>query len=540
MEVRLPHRDTSPVYDLLVIGGGVNGCGIARDASGRGLRVALAEKGDLAQATSSASTKLFHGGLRYLEFLEVRLVRESLIERERLLRAMPHISWPLRFVLPLHPDMRFESATPVSRMLSLAMPWMKGRRPDWLIRLGLGLYDNLGGREILPGTKTVDLTSDPAGRPLKPQFRRAFEYSDCWVEDSRLVVLNARDAQARGATVMTRTRVVSARVSDGLWTADLEDAEGMRSTLLARAVVNATGPWAADVLRGAMGLASQDRVRLVRGSHIVTRKLFDHDRCYFFQGSDGRIIFAIPYEGDFTLIGTTDVEHPDPSVPPVCTPEEQDYLCAFASEYFAKPVTRDDIVWTYSGVRPLHDEGAASATAASRDYTLKLDTSAGAPVLHVFGGKITTYRRLAESALAKIGPALGNTRAPWTAGVPLPGGKFPVDGVPRLVAELRAAHPFLTEPWAFRLLRAYGTDAREVLGDARDASALGQDFGATLTEAEVRWLMDHEWARTAEDVVWRRSKLGLRMDAESVDRLDRWMREFQRGTTPASTVAAIG
>lgn len=536
----MPHRDTSPVYDLLVIGGGVNGCGIARDASGRGLRVALAEKGDLAQATSSASTKLFHGGLRYLEFLEVRLVRESLIERERLLRAMPHISWPLRFVLPLHPDMRFESATPVSRMLSLAMPWMKGRRPDWLIRLGLGLYDNLGGREILPGTKTVDLTSDPAGRPLKPQFRRAFEYSDCWVEDSRLVVLNARDAQAHGATVMTRTRVVSARVSDGLWTADLEDAEGTRSTLQARAVVNATGPWAADVLRGTMGLASKDRVRLVRGSHIVTRKLFDHDRCYFFQGSDGRIIFAIPYEGDFTLIGTTDVEHPDPSVPPVCTPEEQDYLCAFASEYFAKPVTRDDIVWTYSGVRPLHDEGAASATAASRDYTLKLDTTAGAPVLHVFGGKITTYRRLAESALAKIGPALGNTKAPWTAGVPLPGGEFPVDGVPRLVAELRAAHPFLSEPWALRLVRAYGTDARAVLGNARDISGLGQDFGATLTEAEVRWLMDREWARTAEDVVWRRSKLGLRMDAESVDRLDRWMRDFRTGATPATAAAAIG
>jgi glycerol-3-phosphate dehydrogenase len=544
----LPQHDASSVFDLLVIGGGVNGCGIARDASGRGLKVALCEKGDLAQATSSASTKLFHGGLRYLEFLEVRLVREALIERERLLRAMPHISWPLRFVLPLHPDMRFESATPVSRMLSLAMPWMKGRRPDWLIRLGLGLYDNLGGREILPGTSTVDLTRDPAGKPLKPQFRRAFEYSDGWVEDSRLVVLNARDAEARGARVMVRTRVLSARVVEGLWEAEVEEEGRGRSTLRARMVVNATGPWAGEVLRSALGLQSRDRVRLVRGSHIVTRKLFDHDRCYFFQGRDGRIIFAIPYETDFTLIGTTDVEHPDPSVPPVCTPEEQDYLCAFASEYFARPVTRDDIVWTYSGVRPLHDEGDAetSATAASRDYTLKLDTAPGAPVLHVFGGKITTYRRLAEAALERIGPALGNARGVWTAGVALPGGDFPVDGAARLAAELRGAHPFLTERWAMRLVRAYGTEAGEVLGGAKAAQDLGEDYGATLTEAEVRWLVEREWARTAQDVVWRRSKLGLRMAPEEVDRLDAWMRDFLGARTagdmadPPPGVAAIG
>ncbi len=532
------------LYDLLVIGGGVNGCGIARDAAGRGLRVVLCEAGDLAQATSSASTKLFHGGLRYLEFLEVRLVREALIERERLLRAMPHISWPLRFVLPLHPAMRFESATPVSRMMSLAMPWMKGRRPDWLIRLGLGLYDNLGGREILPGTRTVDLTRDPAGPPLKPQFTRAFEYSDCWVEDARLVVLNARDAEARGARILTRTRVLSARAAGGVWTAEVEAQDGpgarARSTLRARAVVNASGPWAGETLRGALGLASPDRVRLVRGSHIVTRKLFDHDRCYFFQGSDGRIIFAIPYETDFTLIGTTDVEHPDPSVPPVCTPEEQDYLCAFASEYFARPVTRADIVWTYSGVRPLHDEGAASATAASRDYTLKLDTAPGAPVLHVFGGKITTYRRLAEAALAKLGPALGNARGPWTAGVALPGGDFAVDGAPRLAAELRAAHTFLSEAWALRLVRAYGTDARAMLGGAREARDLGQDFGATLTEAEVRWLVEREWARTAEDVLWRRSKLGLRVTAEEAARLEAWM--VAQGQAPAAVpeVAAAG
>jgi glycerol-3-phosphate dehydrogenase len=282
-----------------------------------------------------------------------------------------------------------------------------------------------------------------------------------------------------------------------------------------------------EVLGGALGLTSPDRIRLVRGSHIVTRKLFDHDRCYFFQGSDGRIIFAIPYETDFTLIGTTDAEHPDPSVPPVCTPEEQDYLLAFASEYFAQPVTRDDVLHSYSGVRPLHDEGEGSATAASRDYVLRLDGSAGTPVLHVFGGKITTHRRLAEAALAKVGPVLGNARGPWTARVPLPGGDFPVDGVPRLVADMRAAHPFLTDRWALRLVRAYGTEAAAVLGKARTAADLGHDFGATLTEAEVRWLMDKEWARTADDVLWRRSKLGLRLDAAQTERLAAWMEAAQ-------------
>ena len=535
----MPRPDAPTVYDLLVIGGGVNGCGIARDAAGRGLSVVLCEKGDLAEGTSSASTKLFHGGLRYLEFLEVRLVRESLIERETLLRAMPHISWPLRFVLPLNPEMRFESATPVSRMMSMAMPWMKGRRPDWLIRVGLGLYDTLGGREILPGTRTLDLRQDPAGGPLKPKFTKAFEYSDCWVEDSRLVALNARDAEARGASIRTRTRVVSAKVVGDQWDAEMEDVEGRRERLRARAVVNAAGPWAGEVLRSALGLPPRDRIRLVRGSHIVTKKLYDHDRCYFFQGRDGRIIFAIPYETDFTLIGTTDVEHPSPEVPPVCTPEEQDYLCAFASDYFAKPVTRDDIVWTYSGVRPLYDEGAQSATAATRDYTLKLDATSGAPVLHVFGGKITTYRRLAEAALAKLGPVLENDKGPWTAGVPLPGGDFPVDGVARLVAELRSAHPFLSDRWALRLVRAYGTEARSVLGTAREARDLGQDFGATLTEAEVRWLMDREYARTAPDVIWRRSKLGLRLDAAQVERLEAWMHEAQdKGV--ARQVAAAG
>lgn len=510
--------------DLFVIGGGINGCGIARDAAGRGLSVALAEMNDLASATSSASTKLFHGGLRYLEYLEVRLVRESLIERETLLRAMPHIAWPMRFVLPYHKDQRFESNTPVSRLLGLAMPWMKGRRPAWLIRMGLFMYDHLGGRKILPGTRTLDLTRDPAGAPLQDRFTKAFEYSDCWVQDSRLVALNARDAAARGAKIMTRTRVVSAEAAGDVWTVTLEDTDnGARRAMAARMLVNAGGPWVEDVIRNNLRINSTEKVRLVRGSHIVTRRLFDHDKCYFFQGEDGRIIFAIPYESDFTLIGTTDAEHDDPATRPECTPEEADYLLRFASSYFRTPVSRDDIVWTYSGVRPLYDDGAKSATAATRDYVLSLDRSGGAPLLNVFGGKITTYRRLAEHALAKIAPVFPKATGNWTAGVALPGGDFPVDGVDRLIADLRRRYGFLDAKWAQRLIRAYGTEAAVLLGKATSKRDLGRDFGATLTESEVAWLMQHEFARTAADVVWRRSKLGLYMTPDQIGDLDTWM-----------------
>lgn len=508
--------------DLLIIGGGINGCGIARDAAGRGLSVLLAEKGDLAGATSSASTKLFHGGLRYLEFFEFRLVREALMERETLLRAMPHISWPMRFVLPYHKDMRFESDTPTSKLLGLFMPWMKGRRPAWLIRLGLFLYDNLGGRKILPGTSTLSLTGTKEGAALQDRFAKAYEYSDCWVEDSRLVVLNARDAQAHGASILTRSEVVSAQVENGIWAVTIKT-EDETKTIHAKMLVNAAGPWVGDVIHGKLRLNSRETVRLVRGSHIVTRKLYDHDKCYFFQGTDGRIIFAIPYEQDFTLIGTTDAEHDDPATPPVCTDEERDYLCNFASQYFKRSVTEQDVVWSYSGVRPLYDDGASSATAATRDYTLKVDQSAGAPVLNIFGGKITTYRRLAEAALDKIGTVLPVSKDKWTAGVALPGGDFAPDGVEGLVSKLRQNYPFLTEFWARRLVRAYGTEAREILGTATQPADLGQDFGATLTGAEVTWLMTREYARTAQDILWRRSKLGLRMDKAQADTLNAWM-----------------
>ncbi len=516
--------DSSQVTDLFIIGGGINGCGIARDAAGRGLSVTLAEMNDLASATSSASTKLFHGGLRYLEFFEFRLVREALIERETLLRAMPHISWPMRFVLPYHADMRFDSETPTSRLLSTVMPWMRGRRPAWLIRLGLFLYDNLGGRKILPGTRALNLRSVPEGAPLQNKFETAYEYSDCWVEDSRLVVLNARDAEARGAKIRVRTEVLAARRVDDLWHITIRDQQsGETETILARMLINAGGPWVGDIIQTKIHINSREGVRLVRGSHIVTPKLFDHDKCYFFQGEDGRIIFAIPYEQDFTLIGTTDQDHSDPSERPVCTEAEQEYLCAFATKYFKKPVTRADIVWTYSGVRPLYDDGASSATAATRDYTLKVDATGGAPVLNVFGGKITTYRRLAESALEKIGEYFPDLAGPWTAGVSLPGGDFPVDGAPDLVRQVQTDYPFLTRAWAHRLVRAYGTEAWDILGAAKDQTDLGEDFGATLTETELVWLMDKEYARTAEDVVWRRNKLGLRLSPEQIDRLDDWM-----------------
>ena len=530
--------EPSEIYDLFIIGGGVNGCGIARDATGRGLCVGLAEMNDLGSATSSASTKLFHGGLRYLEYFEFRLVREALVEREVLLRAMPHISWPMRFVLPFHKDMRFESETPMSRLLTTVMPWMRGRRPAWLIRLGLFLYDHLGGRKILPAAKTLNLVSDEAGNPLQSKFRKAYEYSDCWVDDSRLVVLNARDAANRGADIMSRTKVVRADRKDDQWEISLRS-EHRDWTVRARMLVNASGPWVEDLIQNTMRQNTREAVRLVRGSHIVTRRLFDHDKCYFFQGTDGRIIFAIPYEEDFTLIGTTDSAHADASERPVCTDEERDYLLGFATQYFERPVTVDDVVWTYSGVRPLYDDGASSATAATRDYVLKLQDSGGAPVLNVFGGKITTYRKLAEAALDKLAPLLGNTHGHWTALASLPGGDFAVDGVEGLVASLRRDYPFLTDVWARRLVRNYGTQAAVMLDGATTMADLGEDFGHTITARELTWSARQEWAHSADDFLWRRTKLGLRVSKEEAARIDAFFRDLNLVSGPEVVVPEV-
>lgn len=508
----------SEVTDLFIIGGGINGCGIARDATGRGLTVRLAEMGDLAQATSSKSTKLFHGGLRYLEYLEIRLVREALKEREMLLRAMPHISRPMRFVLPLDPAMSFEAHTPVSRVLSWLMPWNKGHRPNFLIRAGLFLYDTLGGRQILPGTSSLTLRGTPEGAPLKEHLERAYEYSDCWIDDARLVALNARDAALRGADILVGAEVRDAVREDGAWKISLTDNRVFR----ARALINAGGPWVGKVIRDVAHLPTRESVRLVRGSHIVTRRLAGHDKAYFFQGTDGRIIFVIPYEDDFSLIGTTDQDHQGSPLEAECTPQEQQYLCDFASRYFKDRVTQDQIVWTYSGVRPLYDDGAKSATAATREYVLSLD-DAGAPCLNIFGGKITTYRRLAEHALEKLAPFFPQASQEWTAGIPLPGGDFPVDGVPTIIDSLMTKYSFLDRKWAARLARSYGTDAEKMFGDAQSASDLGADFGASLTEAECRWLMTHEFARHADDIIWRRSKLGLRMNSAQIKALGDWI-----------------
>ncbi|MCF3639402.1 glycerol-3-phosphate dehydrogenase [Rhizobium sp. TRM95111] len=499
------------IQDIFVIGGGINGCGIARDAAGRGYSVVLAEMKDFASGTSSASTKLIHGGLRYLEHYEFRLVREALMEREVLWAMAPHVIWPMRFVLPFQKG---------------------GLRPAWLIRLGLFLYDHIGGRKLLPATRTLDMARDPSGKPLKSLFRKAFEYSDGWVDDARLVVLNARDAADRGADIRVRTKVVAARRENGHWNVETENTEtGDRETVRARMLVNAAGPWVDKVLATSLGRNDVHNVRLVQGSHIVVKKKFADPRAYFFQNPDGRIMFAIPYEEDFTLIGTTDRDYQGDPRDVRISDEEIDYLCRSASEYFAEPVRSDDIVWTYSGVRPLFDDGASKAQEATRDYVLKLEGGGTqAPLLNIFGGKLTTYRRLAESALEKIGEAIGDKGVKWTANSRLPGGDFPATTFDAQVAALSKSHPFLTKDHGRRLVRLYGTNAAAILGSATSLADLGRHFGSDLYEAEVRWLMKEEWARHAEDVLWRRTKRGLHLTAAEVAALEDYMAEANRST----------
>ena len=493
----------SRVFDIFVIGGGINGCGIARDAAGRGYSVCLAEMNDLASGTSSWSTKLIHGGLRYLEHYEFRLVREALIEREVLLNMAPHIIWPLRFVLPYH----------------------KGLRPAWLLRLGLFLYDNLGGRKILPGTKMLNLKADVAGEPLKPEFAKAFEYSDCWVNDARLVVLNAMDARTRGAEIHTRTKVVSAEQVGDHWELKLRSGDkGPTRTVSARVIVNAGGPWVDEILQKAVGRNDARNVRLVQGSHIVIRRKFGHPKAYFFQNSDERIFFAIPYEQDYTLVGTTDQDYHGKLGEVKISPEEIDYLCQGASEYFREPVTHDDIVWTYSGVRPLFDDGASKAQEATRDYVLRTDGSNEHPkVINVFGGKITTYRRLAEAMLEKIADAIGTKGAPWTRDSVLPGGEFGVSGLAGLMTEAAEQYPFLGPTQIERYVRSYGRKLFDILTSATSAADLGEDFGHGLFEAEVDYLIRSEWARCPDDVLWRRSKLGIRFTDTQKARLQAFM-----------------
>jgi glycerol-3-phosphate dehydrogenase len=487
------------MFDVAVIGGGINGTGIARDAAGRGAKVLLLEADDLASGTSSKSTKLIHGGLRYLQHYEFALVREALAEREALLGIAPHVIWPLRFVLP----------------------HARGLRPAWLLRLGLFLYDHIGGRKRLPATDTVRLARHPAGAPLRPGYRIGFEYSDGWVDDARLVVLNAMDAREHGAEIRTRTPVVAARREGDGWLIETTDGQ-----FQARALVNAAGPAVLEVER-LVGDAPDYRMRLVRGSHIVVPRLFDHPYAYFFQLPDGRIFFAIPYERDFTLIGTTDADHDGPLGEIRASEAEIAYLCQGANRYFARQITPADVVWAYAGVRPLIDDGSGKPEAATRGYRLDLSRAdEGAPLLSVYGGKITTYRHLGEEAVDLLAERLAALTGPaWTKTKPLPGGDFPADGAAALREDLCARHPFLTEAEADRIARGYGTRARRWLGDARQRSDLGRDFGHGLSEREVDYLCREEWARTAEDILWRRTKLGLRLDPVQQDALAEHLKE---------------
>jgi len=485
----------SEILDMLIVGGGINGVGIARDAAGRGLSVELVEKGDLAGATSSVSSKLIHGGLRYLEHGAFRLVREALAEREVLLASAPHIVWPLRFVLPHDRNLR----------------------PRLLLRAGLFLYDHLGGRRTLPGTESVSLRVHPYGRPLQARLTTGFAYSDCWVQDARLVVLNARDAAARGARISTRTEMRSAQRVGDRWRV-LVERNGAVKEIEARIVVNAAGPWVVDVLQRTGSPHPKADLRLVKGSHIVVPRLYNGAQAYILQNDDRRVIFVLPYEGRFSLIGTTDIPFGGDRERVTIDPDEIEYLCRAVSRWFAKPVVPQDVIWSYAGIRPLYDDKEADASAVTRDYVLDLNTSeGGAPLLSIFGGKITTYRRLAEHAMEKLAPSLPGLKGPWTAGVTLPGGDLPDRNPTAFARRLASDYSFLDAAAAQRLTQNYGSDARRILGTAHRSEDLGRNFGYGFSERELDWLVNEEWAHTGEDVLWRRSKLGLHLNRDAIE-----------------------
>ena len=503
------------ISDIFIIGGGINGCGIACDAVGRGLSVTLCEQGDLAQGTSSSSSKLIHGGLRYLEYFEFRLVRKALKERETLLRIAPHIVHPMRFLLPHH----------------------KGLRPAWFIRLGLFFYDHLGGRKLLSGTRTVDLRKSPYGAPLRDDYHMAFEYSDCVVDDARLVILNAMAARNRGAQIYSQCKVLSARRGKRFWAIETQDViTGAKQTLQAKFLINAAGPWVSDIIENVIQPEHQEtkkdkpKVRLVKGSHIVVPRIYDHDRAYTFQAGDGRVVFAVPYQNNFTLIGTTDVDYKGDLGRIQISPEEVTYLCDLAGEYFKRPLTPKDVVWQYAGVRPLFDDGVSPAQAATRDYILDLENGLnGMPaLLNVIGGKITTYRVLAEDALEKIKHYFPGMKGKWTSGQPLPGGDIEGGDIEAEIAGICAKYPGLHKNYIKRLVDSYGSLTNRVLKEAREMDALGQNFGGDLYETEVVYLMKNEWAITAEDILWRRSKLGLYFSDAETTALDLWMNEYRK------------
>jgi len=498
----MPTPAASP-YDLAIVGGGINGVGIARDAAGRGLRMLLVERDDLGAHTSSASTKLIHGGLRYLEYYEFRLVAEALTEREVLLRAAPHIIAPLQFVLPHEPHLR----------------------PAWMIRVGLFFYDHLGGRKTLPSSFGVRLHGSKWGAGLKDNFDRGFVYSDARVDDARLVLLNAIAARELGADIRTRTRLVSARRDNEFWRLTLADERGATREERARGIVNAAGPWVKQVLEETSAAPMNAEVRHVKGSHIVVPRVHSGEHAYILQNSDHRIVFIIPYEGAFSLIGTTDIPVHDFEAPAIAR-DEVEYLCGIANSYLARPIAPADVVWAYSGVRPLYDDGSADPSAVTRDYVLKLDDDHGrTPLLSIFGGKITTYRRLAESALAELAPFFPRMKGPWTRSKPLPGGDMPRGHLRVLARDLASRYPALPAELRDALMHRHGTRAPRVLGEARSAHDLGTHFGHTLYAAEVDYMVAHEWARNADDVLWRRTKCGLHLTAPQRNALEAYLHE---------------
>lgn len=505
-----------PDFDLLVIGGGINGAGVVRDAAGRGLRVLLCEQGDLAGATSSASSKLIHGGLRYLEHYGFRLVRESLAEREVLLRIAPHLVWPLQFVLPQGSH----------------------TRPGWMLRAGLFLYDHLAGRRQLGGSHAVALTPDRYGAALKPAITRGFTYWDCWGEDARLVIANVQDAGERGASVRVRTRVVGLGANGGAWHARLQDDAGRPSVVTARAVVNAAGPWVGQVLEAAPDVKSHYAVRLVKGSHIVLPRLYPGDHAFLLQNDDGRVVFMIPFERRYTLVGTTDVPIDGDPAAARCTDDEAQYLCRAVNAVLAQPVRPADAVWRFSGVRPLFDDGTGDPSRVTRDYVLETVTAAGAPMTSVFGGKLTSYRSLAERVLAELKPFFPGLGPGWTRDAALPGGDLPKDGVEGLAARLREAHPGLPAEWLDAVAQRYGSRAERVVGDARSADDLGERFTPRLYAREVAYLVEHEWARSADDVLWRRTREGLACDERAREAVTRFLAGWQRAATAVEAECA--
>ena len=498
------------VFDILIIGGGINGVGVARDAVGRGFTVSLCEAKDLASGTSSASSKLIHGGLRYLEQYKFRLVRESLEEREILLRMAPHIISPMRFIFP----------------------HAKNMRPRWLLRLGLFLYDHLGRQKILPRTRAINLSTDIAGNALKNNFQFGFEYSDCWVDDARLVVLNAVDAANMGADINIHTNVENAVSKDGVWHIHaINNRTGETIKRKARVLVNAAGPWVDEVLSMVFKEKNLKNVRLVRGSHIVVKKIFEHDKAYVLQNPDGRVIFAIPYEENYTLIGTTDKEHGEKVGSVKIDTQEIQYLCKSASKYFEKSIVESDVLWSYSGVRALYNDAVTEAQKATRDYVIETQIKDSSPLINIFGGKITTYRRLSEKILQHVETLLWPRGPAWTAQSQLPGGNFEIDELPGLITQLQTRYPFLEKSQVYRFARSYGTLSEHILGEANSLADLGKHFDGGLYQIEIEYLVANEWATTAQDILFRRTKLGVGISKDVSGKIDIFLKSMQKETT---------